>query len=596
MKKWLLIIVLNIMGWGGLQALFAQPIPSLFQPLNWEQACLLAVRENKLVLVEVGTIDAKVERGFQKHRELINYLGRNVVAIRMDMSTPQAGEFEARLLMYPYPVYAYFMPYGDLIATATPDEVGRNPEVLREALEQARKVEGIKKSNSRSVSFVNVKWQEALAMADKAGKKVFVDIYDPQSQASLLMDKNVFNLDQVADFYNQNFVSLRFTHHQIADLDQGYQIGEAPAFLFLNANGKILHQAEGYSTAEQLIGYGNKALEKAKGIPFKNLTDEQAGDEARQAGKFVFTDYYTIGSEHKELLRTVFADPEVTDFFAEHFVNVGSEGDSTLLIFSDVSGNELHRVIRVENADDLLNVAKKVMAGKGLAGMEKEYRQGNRQAGFMEEYMQLLFSAGRREEASRLVTEYLTPLSPDCLKEKKYWDYFNQYAINTTPDFFDYILSHRSELFRLYEEDKVRKKIAALWIAGAENFVKDGKFDEMGFKEYTRRLKKEKVEGWRLIVRNARMHAAERVGDWKTFILLAEDKWNEENISDAELYSWGVKIDRECHDEGIRYKTAQWLAEKALQMERKEQISGKVKISSYKGFFEKLVDDLLKNK
>ena len=44
---------------------------------------------------------------------------------------------------------------------------------------------------------------------------------------------------------------------------------------------------------------------------------------------------------------------------------------------------------------------------------------------------------------------------------------------------------YTKELYDLYGEDKVRKKIAAVWIAGAENFVQDGVFDEAGFKAYT---------------------------------------------------------------------------------------------------------------
>ena len=591
MKKLYFVIIGCLMGCG---LAFAQPIPALFQPLNWEQANLTAARENKLVLVEVGKMDGKAERGVQKHRELINYLLRNVVAVRMDMSTLSAKEFEARLMMYPYPTYAYFMPYGDLVGVVTPGEVERKPEVLREVLLQAQEVAKVKRSNSRSVLFADISLQEACAAADKAGKHVFIEVFDPRQQVSLLMERNVLNLDRVADFYNQNFVNLRLPVHSAGELVQKYGLKEIPAFLFLNANGKVLYQAGGYSDAEQLIGYGNKALEKAKGVPFRMLSDEQAQEEARQRSKLIFTDYYTVGSVHKELLRTVFADPEVTDLFTEHFVNVGKEGDSTILVFSDDRGNELHRVMKIEGVADLLEQAKKVIAGRGLAGMRGEYQQGNRQAAFMEEYMVMLYRADRKEDASRVVMEYLTPMSPGCLKEKKYWDYFNRYGLYATPDFFEYVLTHRNELMQQYGDEVVRKKISALWITGAENFVKDGMFDEAGFKEYTKRLKKEKVEDWRLIVRNARMHAAEKVGDWKTFINLAEEKWNEEQISDVELYGWGVKINERCRDENVRYKTAQWLAQKVMEIERKEKLTGKVKLNSYKGFFEKLVDDLLK--
>ena len=112
---------------------------------------------------------------------------------------------------------------------------------------------------------------------------------------------------------------------------------------------------------------------------------------------------------------------------------------------------------------------------------------------------------------------------------------------------------------------------------------------------YTKRLKKEKVEEWQRIVRDARMHAAEKTGDWKTFVILAEEKWNEEQVPDAELYQWGLKIERECRDEAIRYRTARWFALAAMEIDKKERTSGKVKLNSYKGFFEKLANDLLED-
>ena len=90
--------------------------------------------------------------------------------------------------------------------------------------------------------------------------------------------------------------------------------------------------------------------------------------------------------------------------------------------------------------------------------------------------------------------------------------------------------------------------------------------------------------------------AAARTGDWRTFVDLAEEKWYEEKIPDAELYSWGVKINENCPDEAIRYKAAHWFVQAAQEMERKERVTGKVSMSSYKGFFEKLADDLVGKK
>ena len=70
--------------------------------------------------------------------------------------------------------------------------------------------------------------------------------------------------------------------------------------------------------------------------------------------------------------------------------------------------------------------------------------------------------------------------------------------------------------------------------------------------------------------------------------------WQRKN--DAELYSWGVKINENCPDEAIRYKAAHWFVQAAQEMERKERVTGKVSMSSYKGFFEKLADDLVGKK
>lgn len=593
MKKYIVGLMISIGVCCGIPVA-AQPIPVLFQSLSWEQASMVAARENKLVLVEVGNVAAGIEKKFQRHGELMNYMMRNVVAIRMNMSTPAGKEFEPRLLLYPYPAYAYFMPYGDLVGIVTPEQVERNPEVLRETLQLAQRAALEKKNNSRSVAFADMDFQQMLVAAKEADRNIFIFVSDAQNQPSLLMEKNVFNLDQVADFYNQNFINLHVSAKRWQGMSPAFKIEELPAFLYLNANGKLLYQAQGYCTASQLVQYGNQALERARGIQFKPLADDQARLRAGQTGRLIFTDYYAVGSAHKELVKNVFSDPEVTSFFTENFVNVGREGNVSCLTFSDASGKELHRVVRVKDAAEMLQEAKRALAGKGVAGMQQAYSQGEREAGFMEDYIRVLARAGMSGEASRITVEYLSSLSPDCLKEKKYWDFFYLYAGQVIPGFFEYILSHRSELFRLHGEEKVRKKITDLWIAGAEEFVKEGSFDEVGFKAYTKRLKKEKVEGWRLIVRNARMHAAEKLEDWKTFVNLAEEKWNEEQIPDAELYRWGMKVNEQCRDANVRYKMAQWLVQRAIEIERKERLNGKVRITSYKGFFEKLADDLMK--
>ncbi len=593
MKRYIFSLIIGMCIGNGF--LVAQSISSLFQPLSWEQASMLAARENKLVMVQVGDVGKEVDLRLRKDEELMNYLLRNVIAIYIDMETPQGRAFEPRLMLYAYPAYAFFMPYGDLVGIVAPGEVRVRPDRLLEVLDEAKELARIKKRNSRSLKFVDINLESAKAWAVKNGRNIFINIASDTVQASLLMDKNVFTLNSVADFYNQHFINLRMDALIAQDLIKKYNIKEAPAYIYLNEDGKLLFHAEGACTSEGFLKYGEEALKKAQGIPLRNLSDAEAIMQAKNEGKFIFFDYYVEGRIHQDLVKYVFTDPEIADFFDEHFINISRVNDSACLVFADGNGRELHRVVRVENAADLLNEAKKVISGRGLAGLSARYGQGDHSATITEEYIMALSRAGYSQMASQLTMRYLGTMSPSCLEERKYWEFFNKYGVDVEPSFFDYVLSNREKLMELYGAETVQNKISELWIAGAEGFVKVDMFDEEGFKLYVKRLKKEKVEGWQSIARNARMNAAEKLGDWKTYINLAEEKWNEEKVGDSELYSWAVKISTHCSDGNVRYKMAQWLAQRVIDINKKERLTGKIDLTSYRGFFEKLSKDLLKD-
>ena len=122
MKRILFMIILGLGGLMPVNRTLAQRAVDLFQAYSWEQASLQAARENKLVLVEVGPIDPKVERGIQTKPDLVNYLQRNVIAIRLNANDTKNSGFQTHLLMYEPPLFAFFMPYGDLLEMIKPEE------------------------------------------------------------------------------------------------------------------------------------------------------------------------------------------------------------------------------------------------------------------------------------------------------------------------------------------------------------------------------------------------------------------------------------------------------------------------------------------
>ena len=108
MKRILFMIILGLGGLMPVNRTLAQRAVDLFQAYSWEQASLQAARENKLVLVEVGPIDPKVERGIQTKPDLVNYLQRNVIAIRLNANDTKNSGFQTHLLMYEPPLFAFF--------------------------------------------------------------------------------------------------------------------------------------------------------------------------------------------------------------------------------------------------------------------------------------------------------------------------------------------------------------------------------------------------------------------------------------------------------------------------------------------------------
>jgi hypothetical protein len=574
--------------------------------MNWEDANMLAVRENKLVLVAAGV---QPDKKLFSNPDIKHFLGRTSVAIYMDMQSEAGKRFEPKLLLTPFPVYAFFMPFGDLLITADAREVARNPQVLADAAKQAQEIARIKQNNSRSIQFVKSLSDEQFRAAQEEGKTIFMYFRRSDCRKCLWMEKNVFNLDKVADFYNRYFIPCEIDDTTGGWAEQ-YGIKNFPAYLFVNPEKKVIYKTEGEWSADRFLEEGEKALEKAKGITFINIPWPEVLEKARLEGKLIFVDVYgQLGKERRALGNTVYRDPGVADFFNRHFVNVDydltktdeksfSSDFSFAMYFLDNAGNMLHQVVELPDTTGLVEEARRAMEGRGLTAVAAKYRDGYRDKEFIETYIQLLARAGKPDEAARITKDYLEEFSWEKLKEMKYWKLFRAHFKAADSGLFADFYIHRTEFYPLFGEKEVDDKVREVWEAGAESYIREqeGKFvfDEKGFKEYGKRLKKEKVENRNYILRKARMNAAEKVGDWRVFSELAEERWNEERVPETELYAWGVKINEHCQDKSIRYKAARWFAIAAYQIEEKEKREGKIRISSYKGFFEKLVNDLLK--
>jgi thioredoxin-related protein len=120
--------------------------------------------------------------------------------------------------------------------------------------------------NNGGIKFQNITMSQLLAKAKSEKKMIFIDAYTTWCGPCKLMASEVFPQKTVGDFYNANFINAKI------DMEKGegitiaekYKVNAYPTYLFINADGKLLHKVIGYYEAPVFISAGKDALDPAK--------------------------------------------------------------------------------------------------------------------------------------------------------------------------------------------------------------------------------------------------------------------------------------------------------------------------------------------
>lgn len=140
---------------------------------------------------------------------------------------------------------------------------------------------------AQGINFENVPgWEDVLAKAKKEKKAIFVDSYTTWCAPCKQMDKDVFPLKEVGDFFNANFISFKLQMDktpkddaikkgQYADaerFEKRYQVNSYPCYLFFDEQGNLIHKAGGGGLKPaDFIAIGKEALDPAQQmLSFKN--------------------------------------------------------------------------------------------------------------------------------------------------------------------------------------------------------------------------------------------------------------------------------------------------------------------------------------
>lgn len=603
-----------------------------FTAMTFKEAQAKAAEGKKIILVDVTSARMMNDQKQEMEKRLFavegveEFVAKNAIAVRMDMGAPEGKDFAPLLQMNMYPTYAFMMPNGDLLGVVSPYALDKNPSLFLERANGALAQAHEKWSNTKKILFSEASFEEALKIAKKENKLVFIDAYTDNCQPCVMMEKNVFTLDRVADFYNEKFVNLSLNLGTVhTSLAERYNTFAYPTYLFVDGDGKLVFSGSGFMEGDKFLDLGQQAL-AARGIQFTEGSWSEILALAKKEDKPIFVDCYTVWcGPCKVMAKDVFTDPAVGDYFNANFINVKidmEKGEGIDLknhyeiaafptfLYLDQDGKVLNRIVGSMPAKKFLEESKKGMSEQGLLSLSKKYDAGDRSMELVFGYLKALETAYMQKEAAVVANDYLASLDLPLVKERGNWALFMRYANDADSDVFKYVHANKGDFYGLFGEQMVDSKLFDIWTLASRKFVSgqgsDVVFDSKGYKKFLKRLRKEKVKDADLLELNADLFNAEMTGDWAGFYDLASAKIKGsgglEQVPVHELHMWGVKIEKGCTDQVVRHKAAEWfrvMAPVVVQREARRREEAKksggvmaMSMINYEKEFQRLLETL----
>lgn len=137
-------------------------------------------------------------------------------------------------------------------------------------------------AQNRSIDFEQTKeWKKIVKKAKKEKKLIFVDCYTSWCGPCKLLARDVFTNDEVANFFNANFVNAKFDMEKDADgkiLRKQFDVKFFPTLVFVDpVSGEIVHRLVGAGRPDWLIAGGKLAMEPDNNL--RSLTKRYAAGE-----------------------------------------------------------------------------------------------------------------------------------------------------------------------------------------------------------------------------------------------------------------------------------------------------------------------------
>ena len=115
---------------------------------------------------------------------------------------------------------------------------------------------------NEGIKFHRGTWKEALEIAKKENKLIFLDIYATWCGPCKRLKRYTFSNSRVGKYFNATFINVSLDG-EVGDgeiLANKYKITGYPSLLFLDKDGKIVTQGDGFLDADELLKLGVSAV------------------------------------------------------------------------------------------------------------------------------------------------------------------------------------------------------------------------------------------------------------------------------------------------------------------------------------------------
>lgn len=117
--------------------------------------------------------------------------------------------------------------------------------------------------SAQGIQFFEGSWNGALALAEKEGKLIFLDVYASWCGPCKVLKAKTFPDAEVGKYFNENFINVTIDGEKGEGIKvaQQLRVSAYPSLYMLNSKGEPIVHYAGYLKPKELIQLGKAGLE-----------------------------------------------------------------------------------------------------------------------------------------------------------------------------------------------------------------------------------------------------------------------------------------------------------------------------------------------